>query len=109
MPRTKNETTRTIQLVRMKRMKLSQLATALFRPMEKNSYIFNKGSTSIAITDLNDLRDNLDSFTVQEALCLASWLDYLGDHETADNIREEPVQFKEIIADRYDELKEFRR
>jgi hypothetical protein len=49
----------------------------------------------------------LDIFIPEEAFWLAQWLEYLGDPTTASKIRAEPDRFKQIVVDRYEELKEF--
>jgi hypothetical protein len=72
----------------------------------KNPYYLNRGSGSgdvaTAINNLPELRDNLDAFTDEEAYRMASWIEHLGDKETADRIRETPGEFREIIAERYE-------
>ncbi len=62
---------------------------------------------TITIKNLSALRDNLDLFTEDEAHWLAMWIEYLGDKETAARIRETPGEFKEIILNRYEELREW--
>ncbi|MBL7117259.1 MAG: hypothetical protein ISS94_00520 [Candidatus Syntrophoarchaeum sp.] len=95
--------------INKKKAELSMLATSLFAPVGKNPYFLNRGSNSIAIKNITELIANLDVFTEEEALWLASWIEYLGDKEIADRIGETPGEFKEIIAERYDELREFYR
>ena len=46
-------------------------------------------------------------FMETEAEWVASWIEYLGDTETADKIRATPNEFKGIISARYEELSEF--
>ncbi len=79
--------------------------------INKNQYYLNRGSGDmvIAIKNITELRDNLDSFTDKEAYRMASWIEHPGDKETAERIRETPGEFKEIIAERYEELQEFYR
>ena len=99
----------TIAKITRKKTKLSRLATSLFDPVGKNPYYLNRGSggdMTIAITNLSALRDNLDVFNEEEAPWLASWIEYLGDKETAARIREPPDEFKEIIIERHEELQE---
>lgn len=94
--------------INKKKAELSMLATSLFAPVGKNPYYLNRDSNSIAIKNITELIANLDAFTEEEAPWLASWIEYLGDDkETAARIRKTPGEFKEIIAERYDELREF--
>ena len=98
---------RIIMKIKEKKAELSRLAAALFTPAAKDPYYLNRGAQRVTINNLIDLRDNLDAFTHGEALWLASWIEYLGDPHTAGRIRENPEQLKEIVAGRYDELREF--
>jgi len=98
---------RILTKIKKKKAELSKLATSLFDPVGKNPYYLNRGSEMTAIKNITELRDNLDVFTKEEAHWLASWMEYLGDKETADRLRETPEKFNEIIAERYDELREF--
>jgi len=93
--------------INKKKKELSRLANSLFNPVGKNPYYLNRGSSSIAIKNMAELRDNLEMFTKDEALWLASWIEYLGDEETAARIRERPDKFAEIITGRHEELQEF--
>ncbi len=93
--------------INKKKTELSKLATSLFNPAGKNPYYLNRGSSSIAIKNMAELKDNLDVFTREEAPWLASWIEYLGDKETAARIRETPGEFKAIIIERHEELHEF--
>jgi len=93
--------------INKKKTELSRLATSLFDPVGKNPYYLNRGSSSIAIKNMAELRDNLEMFTKDEALWLASWIEYLGDKETAARIRETPDKFAEVIVERHEELQEF--
>ncbi|MCD1294667.1 hypothetical protein CUJ83_06595 [Methanocella sp. CWC-04] len=72
----------------------------LFKPEDKNPYIFN----GKPLKDFQDLKDYLVAFTEREAIWVASWIEYLGDEETASRIRRKPKNFKNIIYDRYNEL-----
>lgn len=103
------EITRHVRRIKLKRKALSRLANSLFLPDGKNPYFLNKGIARITINNLPELRENLDMFTEEDALWLASWLEYIGDKETATKIRETPGEFKEIIEERHDELREFYR
>ena len=79
------------------------LARRLFRPEGKSPYVFN----GKPLKDLKDLKDYLVAFTGKEALWVASWLEYLGDSETARLIRKKPKDFKDIVQKRYRELKPY--
>lgn len=104
---------RTIIKINKKKAELTKLATSLFDPVGKNPYYLNRSSSSsgdnmtIAIKNLSALRDNLDVFNEEDALWLASWIEYLGDQKTAARIRETPGEFKKIIIARHEELQEF--
>ena len=78
-------------------------ARRLFRPEGKRPYVFN----GKPLKNLSDLKDYLVAFTGKEALWVASWLEYLGDAETAGRIREKPGDFKSAISKRYKELKPY--
>lgn len=103
MPRTVSKNRRVINLATSRKTALSKIATELFTPADKNPYY--QGSTAIA--NLYELREHLDTFRQEEAVWLASWLEYLGDTDTAAKIRAEPDQFKKIVTARYDELREY--
>ena len=101
---------RIVTRINNKKAELSRLATSLFDPAGKNPYYLNRSSSgdmTIAIKNLSALRDNLDAFNEEEAPWLAMWIEYLGDKETAERIRETPGEFKKIIAERHEELQEF--
>jgi hypothetical protein len=82
---------------------LKRLAVRMFKPRDKKPYIFN----GKPLKDLQDLKDYLVAFTGREALWVASWLEYLGDHETAEYIRKKPEKFKDAVLKRYRELKPY--
>jgi len=79
------------------------IARRLFRPEGKNPYVFN----GKPLKTFKDLKDYLVAFTGTEALWVASWLEYLGDAETACRIRRRPRDFKGIVLKRYRELKPY--
>ena len=81
--------------------RMRTLARRMFWPENKKPYIFN----GKPLKDLKDLKDYLVAFTGKEALWVAAWIEYLGDHELARNIRDRPKKFKELILKRYEELK----
>jgi hypothetical protein len=56
---------------------------------------------------LRELRDRIDEFTEKDALSIASWIEYLGDEDTARRIRVSPAEFKRILRDRFSQLKRF--
>jgi len=98
--------------IKEKKAELSKLAASLFEPVGKNPYYLNRSSSNsgdmtITIKNLSALREHLDVFSDDEALWLAMWIAYLGDKETAERIRQKPEKFKEIIAERHEELREF--
>ena len=88
---------------RERERQMKRIARALFRPREKNPYIFN----GKPLADLQELTDYLVAFTGKECLWVASWLEYLGDQEIADRIRRQPGDFKKIVAKRCHELKKY--
>jgi len=94
-------------IITRKKAELARLATSLFAPARKNPYYLNRGSSAIVIKNLAELRENLDVFTEEEAPWLASWIEYLGDKETAARLTETPGEFKDIIIERHEELQEF--
>jgi dienelactone hydrolase len=85
----------------------SVIAACVFKPMEKNPYYLLRGTGCITIADFYDLAENIDLFAEAEAGWLASWIEYLGDKETANKIREIPGELKRIVIDRYNELRDF--
>ena len=82
---------------------LAAIAKKLFKVEDKNPYYLGEQ----AIKNFEELRGSLDKFTESEAQWVASWIEYLGDAKTAARIRQSPNRFKEIIADRYNELKPY--
>jgi hypothetical protein len=82
---------------------LKKTARLVFRPQDKNPYVFN----GKPLADLQELTDYLVAFTGREGLWVASWLEYLGDGEVAERIRQHPGDFKKIVADRCHELKKY--
>jgi hypothetical protein len=100
---------RTVRRIKEKKEIYQKLSASLFEPDGRNPYYLIRGNDkSIMIRNLKELRDNLDAFSgAEEAHWLASWLEYLGDHEGAARIRAQPEKFKEIVRERYNELSEF--
>lgn len=84
---------------------LAAVADMLFAPKGKEPY-YHGGS---AIRNLDELANRLDNFTTAEANWVASWIEYLGDGETAEKIRKSTANFKDIVRQRHRELKKFRR
>lgn len=82
---------------------LRKKAGLLFKPKDKEPY-YHYGRV---IHDLRELKEKLDEFRVEEAGWLAQWLAYLGDKQTAKEIREHPEQFKRIIVEHYEKLAEY--
>lgn len=85
------------------RRELERLAKALLAPRGKNPYYLGER----AIRNLKELRQSMDLFTEREAAWVADWLEYLGDRDTAQEIRGAPSDFKEIVAKRYAEIKPY--
>ena len=76
------------------------IAKNLFSPENKNPY-YLRGKE---IKNLDELKENLQSFKVTEAMWVADWIRYLGDPKTADQIKNRPKDFKRIIDARHTEL-----
>ncbi len=85
----------------------AEIAICLLRPADKNPYYLFRGTDCIGINNLTELKDRIDMFMEDEAEWVASWIEYLGDKETADKIRASPSNFKRIIIERYKELSAF--
>jgi len=83
----------------------AEVASSLLRPVGKNPYYLHIGTDCIALNNLAELHDRIDMFREDEAKWVASWIEYLGDTETADKIRAAPSEFKIIICARYQELR----
>lgn len=83
------------------------IAACVFSPVEKNPYYLRRGATCVTIVDFSDLKENIDQFVEAEAGWLAAWIEYLGDKETANKIREIPGDFRKIALARYNELCNF--
>lgn len=84
-----------------RRAELTQMAKKLFEATGKNPYY--RGEK--VIRNFRELWENLADFRGEEAQWVASWIEYLGDAATAMKIRENPREFKELIGQRYDELR----
>ncbi len=84
---------------------LAAVAEMLLGAKGKEPYYH--GST--AIRNLEELVSRLDNFTAGEASWVASWIEYLGDAETAEKIRRSPNNFKDIVRQRHRELKKFKK
>jgi len=97
-----------ITWIKLKKKELFRLSMLLFAPIGKNPYLLIRGSkNTVFIENFQELQDNLDLFTEKDARWLASWIEYLGDKQTANRIRETPNEFEEIINERYNQLLEF--
>jgi hypothetical protein len=79
---------------------LAGIAAKLFSPVEKNPYY--RGEK--AIRNFRELNESLNEFTQKEAQWVASWIEYLGDTNTAARIRQTPNRFREIVKIRFNEL-----
>lgn len=82
---------------------LAEEARKLLRPSDRQPYWLG----SQPIGNLEDLVNNLEQFTDDHAYWVADWIEYLGDGQTAERIRTERQRFKEIVRQRYQELKQF--
>ncbi|CAD7770631.1 hypothetical protein AIOGIFDO_00857 [Candidatus Methanoperedenaceae archaeon GB37] len=56
---------------------------------------------------LHGLLEHLDEIDKEEIGWIIEWVEYLGDFELAARIRAEPERFKELVRERYNELKDF--
>ena len=56
---------------------------------------------------LKGLIEHLDSIKEEDVKWVVRWIEYLGDTELAIRIKARPEEFKEIISDRYEQLKKF--
>ena len=79
------------------------LAELMFHPEGKNPYYLN----GRVLNNLQDLVGNLDAFTGNEGLWVASWLEYLGDNDVAARIQNWPDDFKPIVIARYNKLTDY--
>ena len=80
---------------------LIALAEKLFNPIDKNPYYLN----GKPLGNLQDLIDNLETFNGDEGQWVATWLEYLGDGEIVELINKSPGDFKLIVKERYEILK----
>jgi len=85
----------------------AEIARCLLRPVGKNPYYLFRGTDCIAINNLSELKERIDMLLEEESGWVASWIEYLGDKDTADKIRASPSEFKRIINERYKELNAF--
>jgi hypothetical protein len=83
------------------------IAACVFKPVEKNPYYLFRGAECVTIGNFSDLKDKIDLFVEAEAGWLASWIEYLGDKETANKIRGMPREIRKIVIERYKELRDF--
>jgi len=56
---------------------------------------------------LKGLIEHLDSIKGEDVRWVVRWIEYLGDTELAVRIKAHPEEFKEVISDRYEQLKKF--
>ncbi|MEM3087430.1 MAG: hypothetical protein QXO51_02480 [Halobacteria archaeon] len=82
---------------------LAEEARKLLRPSDRQPYWVG----GQPIGNLEELVGNLEKFGDDHAYWVADWIEYLGDRNTADRIRAEQKKFKEIVKQRYQELREF--
>lgn len=88
---------------REEREDLYNLAKLMFDPTGKEPYYLG----SMAIRNLEELKVSLDSFTPEMAEWVASWIEYLGDRRTAEEIGRAKGEFKRIIEKRYAVLRKY--
>jgi len=91
--------------VEQEEVRRAEVACCLLRSVGKKPYYLLRGTDCIALNNLAELHDRIDLFMEDEAEWVASWIEYLGDTETADKIRAAPAEFKIIICARYQELR----
>jgi len=84
--------------------KLDTIAKKMFEPVKKEPYYLN----SQAIRNFQELMENLGAFTNEEANWVASWIEYLGDGQTAKKIRNSTDGFKDILRKRHAQLMKHR-
>jgi hypothetical protein len=80
---------------------IAEIARSVLTGEGKNPYYYG----GITIQNFHELLDYLQQFSENEVKWLADWIDYLGDDQTAEKIRETPSEFRTIINHRYQELK----
>lgn len=85
------------------RGELEHLAKTLLTPRDKNPYCLGDKR----ICNLKELRQNIGEFTEEMAPWVAAWIEYLGDRETAQEIKSKPSEFKAIVAKRYAEVRPY--
>lgn len=82
-----------------------EVARALYHPEGKNGYY--KGD--MILNDFQDLVDAIDSFTEEEeALWVASWVEYLGDGRLAQKIKKKPGDLRKLVLNRHKQLLKYR-
>ncbi len=79
---------------------LAETARKLFHPTQREPYYLR----DLAIRNFDELYANLERFTEEQAGWVADWVAYLGDPDTAREIRREAKRFKSVIAGRHKEL-----
>lgn len=82
---------------------LYNLAKLMFDPVDKEPYYLG----SKAIRNLEELKASLGLFTPEMAEWVASWIGYLGDRRTAEEIRRARGEFRGIIEKRYAVLRKY--
>jgi len=82
---------------------LYNLSKLLFDPQGKEPYYWGDR----AIRNLEELKANLDSFGEGTEDWVASWIAYLGDQETATRIQKSKGKMREIITERYQQLRKY--
>jgi hypothetical protein len=87
------------------RKQLKELSRNLFNPFKKEPYYLN----NVKIKNFEELFQNRDRFEAlpeddrinAKRIWVPDWLEHLGDHSLAKELRSDPEQFAEIIEKRY--------
>jgi hypothetical protein len=101
---TKNRTTNKTDKKNSKNLDIESLPGIAHQVLTgdgKNPYYFSGKQ----IRNLDELQTHLKDFKPHEASWLADWIAYLGDKQTAEQIQQNPKDFKNIISTRFVELK----
>ena len=90
---------------------LKEISRNLFYPFRKEPYCLN----NVGIKNLEELFKNLEKFEAlpkdeqvnAKRIWVPDWIEHLGDHTLAKELRSNPEKFAEIIGKRYYLLKIF--
>ena len=81
-----------------KRFAEGEVVSGKIISVDKDHVLVDIGYKSEGQIRIHEFRD-------EHAPWIADWIEYLGDNKTAKKIRDAPGEFKEIISNRYEELK----